>query len=136
MKSQKREDFFKDEINLERAVETLKQLVNVCTLKEILWIIRNITYDMISYWDEENKGIIYKDKEYSTLHREQATHLQRDLSSCCDLFSQSIINKREFPEEYLDNHYDFYRMSAKIEALKEKIKKLEEKIEVLKNEED
>ena len=40
----------------ERAEEERDYLIEKCSLAEILWITRNVTYDMVAYWSADNKG--------------------------------------------------------------------------------
>mgnify|MGYP003518080088 FL=1 len=127
--SENRKNFFSSEFDLGRASNTLEYLIKRCNLKEILWIIRNISYDMVSYWDKDNCGIIYKSEKYSKLNREQACQIQRDLSTCCDLFGQSIIDKREFEEEYINHRYNYSYMAGTIRAMSEKIEELRSKLD-------
>lgn len=122
---QPRKDFYAKELNLERMNEVLNYVIENLTLKEILKMIREISYDMVCYYDKDLCGKIYKDKEYSKLNQEQACRLQRLLSSACDLFGQSVIDKREFDEGYLHHWLDGGAMEIEIEKLKNKIKELE-----------
>lgn len=124
-----RGSFYSDDINLKRVNEVLIYVIKHLNLGEILKMIRDISYDMICYYDEDNKGIIYKDKEYSIITREQACRLQRLLSAACDLFGQSIIQKREFDEKYLEKWIDGGYLQLKCEKLEEKIKELTERNE-------
>ena len=98
-----RKNFFANELNLDRMNEVLNDVISKLTLKEILKMVREISYDMVCYYDEYNKGVIYCDNKYSELNQEQACNLQRLLVASCDLFGQSIINNREFDDGYL-NH--------------------------------
>jgi len=98
-----RRSFYDNEMNYERMEDQLKKVISNLTLAEVLKMIREISYDMICYWDEENKGIIYKSDDYTEKNREQANRLQRLLSTACDLFGQSIIDKRVFDDGYLEN---------------------------------
>ena len=124
-----RKEFLSNELNVVRAYDTLEYLVKKCTLKEILWIIRNISYDMVSYWDKDNCGIIYKSEKYSKINREQACQIQRDLSTCCNLFGQSIIDKREFEENYINSTYNYSYMAGTIRSMSEKIEELRSKLD-------
>lgn len=119
-----RKDFFGNYIDLERANMMKKKLAEKCTLKEILWIIRNISYDMVAYYNAEHCGIIYKSESYNQMQREQACQIQRDLSTCCDLFGQSIIDKREFEEEYINHRYNYSYMAGTIMSLEKELKRL------------
>ena len=121
---QPRKDFYSKELNLDRMNKVLEYVISTLTLQEVLKMIREISYDMVCYYDEDLCSRIYKDKEYSKLNQEQACRLQRLLSSACDLFGQSVIDKREFDEGYLHHWLDGGAMELEIEALKEKIESL------------
>lgn len=122
---QPRKDFYAKELNLDRMNKVLNYVIENLTLKEILKMIREISYDMVCYYDKDLCSKIYKDKEYSKLNQEQACRLQRLLSSACDLFGQSVIDKREFDEGYLHHWLDGGAMEIEIEKLKNRIKELE-----------
>lgn len=128
---QPRKDFYAKELNLDRMNKVLECVVNTLTLQEILKMIREISYDMVCYYNKDLCSKIYKDKEYSKLNQEQACRLQRLLSSACDLFGQSIIDKREFDEGYLHHWLDGGAMEIEITRLKDQIKELNQKIEML-----
>ena len=119
-----RKDFFGNYIDLERANMMKKKLAKKCTLKEILWIIRNISYDMVAYYNAKHCGIIYKSESYNQMQREQACQIQRDLSTCCNLFGQSIIDKREFEEEYINHRYNYSYMAGTIMSLEKELERL------------
>lgn len=121
-----RKDFYADEMIYERMDAKLNDVAKTLTLKEILKMIREISYDMICYYSEDNKGIIYQSDKYSELNREQACRLQRLLSTACDLFGQSIINHREFEEGYLNKYLNGGSMENQIEDLKNEIESLKE----------
>ena len=126
-----RKDFYAKELNLDIMNKVLEYVINTLTLQEILKMIREISYDMVCYYDKDLCSKIYKDKEYSKLNQEQACRLQRLLSSACDLFGQSIIDKREFDEGYLHHWLDGGAMELEITRLKDKIKELSQEIEML-----
>ena len=128
---QPRKDFYAKELNLDRMNKVLEYVISTLTLQEVLKMIREISYDMVCYYDEDLCSRIYKDKEYSKLNQEQACRLQRLLSSACDLFGQSIIDKREFDEGYLHHWLDGGAMEIEINNLKQEIEKLNLKIERL-----
>lgn len=128
---QPRKDFYAKELNLDRMNKVLEYVINTLTLQEILKMIREISYDMVCYYSKDLCSKIYKDKEYSKLNQEQACRLQRLLSSACDLFGQSIIDKREFDEGYLHHWLDGGAMELEITRLKDQIKELNQKIEML-----
>lgn len=128
-----RKSFYENELNMDRVNIAIEYIASNLTLKETLKLIREISYDMVSYWDKENCARIYKDKSYSKLNQEQACRLQRLLSSACDLFGQSIINKREFDEGYLRKWCDGGSLELENNRLKEKVEQLEYEISYLKN---
>ena len=128
---QPRKDFYSKELNLDRMDKVLEYVISTLTLQEVLKMIREISYDMVCYYDEDLCSRIYKDKEYSKLNQEQACRLQRLLSSACDLFGQSVIDKREFDEGYLHHWLDGGAMELEIIRLKDKIKELNQEIEML-----
>lgn len=128
---QPRKDFYAKELNLDRMNKVLEYVISTLTLQEALKMIREISYDMVCYYDEDLCSRIYKDKEYSKLNQEQACKLQRLLSSACDLFGQSVIDKREFDEGYLHHWLDGGAMELEIARLKDKIKELNQEIEIL-----
>ena len=131
-----RKDFYAKELNLDRMNKVLEYVISTLTLQEVLKMIREISYDMVCYYDEDLCSKIYKDKEYSKLNQEQACRLQRLLSSACDLFGQSIINHREFDEGYLNHWLNGGAMELEIARLKDKIKKLNQEIEMLQEQQD
>ena len=126
-----RKNFFANELNLDRMNEVLNDVISKLTLKEILKMVREISYDMVCYYDEYNKGVIYSDDKYSELNQEQACRLQRLLVASCDLFGQSIINHREFDEGYLNHWFNGGAMELEITKLKDKIEELNQEIEML-----
>ena len=128
---QPRKDFYAKELNLDRMNKVLEYVISTLTLQEVLKMIREISYDMVYYYDEDLCSRIYKDKEYSKLNQEQACRLQRLLSSACDLFGQSVIDKREFDEGYLHHWLDGGAMEIEINNLRQEIEKLNLEIEGL-----
>ena len=125
---EKRKDFYANELNMERMNEVLNFVISNLTLKEILKMIREISYDMICYYDEDAKGIIYNG-EYNDNHRWQACQLQRLLSTACDLFEQSVVGHREFDDDYLSKWLGSGEKKKKIAVLEEKIRLLTEEKE-------
>lgn len=125
---EKRKDFYANELNMERMNEVLNFVISNLTLKEILKMIREISYDMVCYYDEDAKGIIYNG-EYNENHRWQAFQLQRLLSSACDLFEQSVVGHREFDDDYLSKWLGGGVMERKIAVLEEEIRLLKEEKE-------
>lgn len=93
-------------------VEQIYDELKTLTPKEIDWLIRNITYNQVAYWDESDKGMIY-DGNHSQINIEQATRLQQHLSGFSDLLEQSL-NGRVFDADYFedlltDNYYSKYK---------------------------
>lgn len=125
---EKRKDFYANELNMERMNEVLNFVISNLTLKEVLKMIREISYDMVCYYDEDMKGIIYKEN-FNENHRWQACQLQRLLGSACDLFEQSIVGRREFNNDYLSKWLDGGLMQRKIAELEEEIRLLKEEKE-------
>lgn len=125
-----RKDYYAREINLNRANELLTLLISKCTFKEINWIYKSLAYDLVSYYDQNTKARLY-DGTHTDLNVEQANRLQQQLSSITDLFEQSVIDKREFNEDYL-KEYEFARPYLRIiTEQKERINSLEEAIKEL-----
>lgn len=125
-----RKNFFADEFVYKRMESKLEDVVSTLTLEEVLRMIREISYDMVCYYNDAHKGIIYSDKngKYSKINIEQACRLQRLLSTACDLFGQSVINHREFEEGYLEKWTDGGYLQNKVAELENKIKKLEDEL--------
>ena len=126
---ERRKDFYANELNMERMNEVLNFVISNLTLKEILKMIREISYDMVCYYDEDAKGIIYNG-EYNNNHRWQAFQLQRLLSTACDLFEQSVVGHREFDNDYLSKWLGGGVMERKIAELEEEVKLLKEEKEI------
>lgn len=99
-----RTNFYDQEINSERAESALHELAKKCTFSEICWIFRNICYDQVAYYGEYSHSKIYDEKDRTELNIEQANRLQQRLSTFIDLYNQSIIDKREFDENYLKQY--------------------------------
>lgn len=93
--------FYSKELDIEVVEPMLMEVIKTLSFEEICKLFREVCYDQVCYYSEDNKGIIYKDESYSKLNREQACRLQRKVSTAVDLFAQSIIDKREFDEDYL-----------------------------------
>ena len=128
IKFEARKNFFSNELNMERMEAVLNYVIENLTLKEILKMIRTISYAMVCYYDKDNCGIIYKGQQYNEEQRWQACQLQRLLSASCDLFGQSIIDKHEFDNGYLNKWLNGGAMEIEIAKLKEKIERLKEEI--------
>lgn len=83
---------------------------------EICWIIRNVLYDIVSYWDEGNKGRIFSG-DYNQKEIECATRLQQSIRNKVDIFNQ-VLNHREFEDDYFediltDGYYSRYKNEMK-----------------------
>lgn len=122
-----RKDFYADEMNYDRMENELEKVVGNLTLAEVLKMVREISYDMVRY-DDNFKGVIYNGN-YTENGQYQACRLQRLLSAACDLFRQSVINRRVFEDGYLKKWLDGGAMELEIENLKERINQLEEELE-------
>lgn len=131
-----REDFYANELNMERVREAVKVIIAQLNLNEVLRLVREVAYDQVCYYDDDLKGALYNGLhgEYEQEHIEQATTLQRNLRSACDLFAQSIICKRFFERDYFDTFnakLQTHRLGSaneKIESLERYILKLESQI--------
>lgn len=122
-----RKKFYDNELNTDRAEEALHELCTKCTFEEVIWIMRNILYDQVCYYNDTDKGVVYNG-QYTELNKEQANRFQQQLSTLLDLFGQSIANKREFNNDYLKS-YEFAGPYLRvIEDLKEQIDKLKEEL--------
>lgn len=88
------------EIRLEKVQPILDEMKNLNN-DEIFWLIRNISYDLVSYYDEEHKGQIYNGS-YDQLQIEQATRLQQRLRTIADVMNQ-VFNHRNFDNDYFED---------------------------------
>lgn len=92
--------------------------------EEICWLIRNITYHLVSYYNDSDKGPIY-DGSYDQMQIEQATRMQQTIRNNVDIFGQ-IFDHRFFEDDYLEdlltnNYYSKYKdAEQKAEEYKEK----------------
>ena len=87
-------------IDINKCSDMIDKLNKEYSVDEIFWIIRNLTYDYIRYFGEDNKGVVY-DGSYSDINVEQATRAQQSLSTSADIMRQVISSKREFEDSYL-----------------------------------
>ena len=130
-KEEPRKDFYAQGLNMDRVMEMVGVISGHLTLEEILRLVREIAYDMVSWYSDDSKGIIYR-KEYSQYHIEQATVLQTEISTICDLFAQSVVDGREFGMKNFEKYIARYqlvraertekeneRLSAIVEGIKE-----------------
>ena len=109
LKSKPRKDFYAPGLNMDRVREMMGVVSKQLSLEESLRLIREIVYDMVSYYGEDSKGIIYKGG-FSQYHIEQATVLQTEISTMCDLFAQSIVDKREFQVKDFERYIARYQL--------------------------
>ena len=116
------EDFDTDKMYTE-----MIRLLDIYSFKELMWLFRNITYDQVKYFSEDNKGVIY-DGSYSRELIEQATDFQRKISTYADLMNQSISNHREFDRDYLKKYDYAGPYLSKISVLEETIQLLREEV--------
>ena len=132
-KMESRKDFYANEMNYERMESKLEDVCKNLTLAEVLKMVREISYDMVAYYSEDHKGIIYCDEKYSDKNQWEACQLQRLLSSACDMFGQSIIEHREFGESYLNHWLNGGTMENQISDLKNEIEALKDQVQEWKN---
>jgi hypothetical protein len=88
-----------NEFNLDREQEGIMTIISHCNLAETLKAFRDITYDQVSYFGDDAKGVIYNGK-YSDEQIDQATKLQRTISGAADMLGQIILNGMTFDEGY------------------------------------
>lgn len=127
-----RKDFYSKEIDMKRMESVLNYVISTLNLAEILKMIREISYDMVSYYDDETCSKIYKDDSYSEQNRWEANQIQSLLRTACDLFGQSILDKREFGD-YLDHWINGGIMENQIANLENEIECLKDQIQEWKN---
>lgn len=101
----------------------LTRLLDTYSFEELCWLFRNITYDQIKYFSDENKGVVY-DGSYSREIIEQATDFQRKISTYTDLMNQSITSHRLFDKDYLKQYEYAGPYLRTIDELKERIDSL------------
>ena len=94
--------FYTDNFDSEVVRNIILYSITRGNFKEVCKAFRDITYDQVSYYDEDNCSKIYRDKEkYSDTVIEQANYLQRKLSTVVDIYEQCITSGREFNWDYL-----------------------------------
>jgi len=96
----KKDRLFEKEMDMKKVMEGIYNLLENYTMKEIMKMMREISYDVVSYYGPSQKGQIY-DGSYSEINVEQASRIQQRLRDMADLFTQSVVDHREFDEEYL-----------------------------------
>lgn len=94
--------FYKPGLDMDRVQKVLKETISMLSFDEVCKMFREICYDQICYYGEDNKGHIYNNNEYTQKHIEQATYLQRKISTAVDLYAQVIVDKHTFDEKYLE----------------------------------
>lgn len=111
----------------DKAKQIYEEMIKL-TPDEVDWIIRNVSYNFVSYWSEDDKAQIYKEGR-DDINIEQACRLQRHLSGMSDLYSQSLKGRifgdpkdgyTYFEDLLTDNFYSSYKeaSSYKEDALK------------------
>lgn len=113
-----RETFLSSELNNNRVYEMLDEVTAQLSLREVLKMVREISFNLV-----QMDSPIYQDNLRTGLNIEQANQLQSQLKALCDLFGQSIIDKRTFDTKYL-RAYDF--AGPYISRIKSLEKELEE----------
>ena len=122
-----RKNFFADELNMDRMNSVLNYVIENLTLTEILKMTREISNDMVCYYDKETKGRIYNG-DYSREDIENATYVQRHIRDACDFFHQIVIQHHSFDDKYLREALGDRSL---IEALKYSNSELQKKIKSL-----
>lgn len=113
------------DIDLDKMKEIWDLLESRCNYTEIMWLFRNFVYEAIRWSSDSDHGPVY-DEGRTRLNTEQANRLQQQISSVVDLFTQSVVSKREFDEGYLKQYAFAAPYLSIIEDLKRKIEILEE----------
>lgn len=111
----------------EKLYKEMSRLLDTYSFEELMWIFRNITYDQIKYFSEDNKGIVY-DGSYDRTMIEQATDFQRKISTYADLMTQTVSSHRVFDEGYLKQYEYAGPYLSIIEELKARIQELEDEL--------
>ena len=94
--------FLSDNISTEVWANIMTYACTRGSFKEVCKAFREICYDQVSYYAEDNHSSIYDDEEkYPQDIIEQATYLQQKLSTIVDLYEQCITDGRKFDWEYL-----------------------------------
>lgn len=97
-------------MDLEKVSEEVERLKKFSP-SEIDYVIRNISYYLVSYYNEYDKGPIY-DGSYDSLQIEQATRLQQSISGMSNCMKQ-VFDHRNFDNDYFEdiisnNYYSKY----------------------------
>lgn len=90
-------------MNYKLIEENIKNLKDNLTQQEIFKLMRELLYEQISYYGDNDKGIIYNG-DYSQINIEQATIINNKIRGYIGIYSQIICNKREFSEDYLESN--------------------------------
>ena len=93
--------FISKNFDMERVNEVLKYVCSHLDFKEICKMFREICYDQVAYYNNDDCSQIYKDEKRTKVNIEQANRLQQKVSCFVDLFEQSITDYREFNEDFL-----------------------------------
>lgn len=119
-----------DEMDMQKVYSEESKIKEQLSLAEIFKMAREIAYGEVSFYSENDKGIIYNG-EYTQTQIDQATKLQQKIRDDCDCFTQIICNKREFEKGYADKNFyveDYISsLESENEALRRKIESFEEK---------
>ena len=133
LKNKPRKDFYARGLDMDRVHEMMMIVIEQLSLEESLRLIREIAYDMVSWYSDDAKGIIYR-KGYSDYHIEQASVLQTELRTMCDLFAQSVVDGREFEMSHFETYIARYAtarangLEKENERLRQTIIDLEERL--------
>ena len=85
-----------DRFDIKKAVEWKDKLEQNCSLEEILWIIRNISYDYVSYYSAKDNGYIYQhddfdEEDFEELSERYLTKVYNNVNSF--KLSKASLNK-------------------------------------------
>lgn len=122
-KNEPRKDFYAPGLDIDRVFEMLGIVSKQLTLEESLKMMREMVYEMTSWYNDKDKGIVYKGG-YSANHIWQATMLGNGLRALCDVFNQSVTDKREFDKDYFEDKWHLTGLQAYRSYAKEKILEL------------
>lgn len=97
------EKFYSKEMNIDKVFALIDTLYENYTFEELMKVLRELAYSEVAYYSASNKAPLYSD-DRDQLNIEQANRLQQRISAITDLFTQSIVDKRTFDEDYLKQY--------------------------------
>lgn len=93
--------YLSKQLDMNRVEEVLRYTCSKLCFREVCKMFREICYDQVAYYSNDLCAPLYKDGKRSQLSIEQANRMQQKISMLVDLFDQSIVDGREFDEDYL-----------------------------------